>query len=67
LFAQWLPPAELAIVLAAAALFWTSYTLSRRRRFHAAAAAIAVAAMLIRCYAGADSALHPRPMRLDGR
>jgi 4-amino-4-deoxy-L-arabinose transferase len=59
LFAQWLPPAALAIVLAVAALFWISHRLAGRQRFHAAACVIALAALLIRGYAGADLALHP--------
>jgi len=47
------------VVLVVAALFWTSRGLARRHRFHAAALAIALAALLIRAYAGADLALHP--------
>jgi 4-amino-4-deoxy-L-arabinose transferase len=57
--AQWLPPAALAIVFATAALFWISYRLAGRQRFHAAAWAIALGALLVRGYAGADLALHP--------
>jgi 4-amino-4-deoxy-L-arabinose transferase-like glycosyltransferase len=47
------------VVLAVAVLFWIAYRLASRHRFHAAALAIALAALLIRAYAGADLALHP--------
>ena len=46
-------------MLATAALFWFSWRLARRRRFHTAAITIALAALCIRAYAGADLALHP--------
>src|SRR5688572_6211963 len=59
LFALWLPPGALAVVFTAAALFWISYRLATRHRFHRGAIAIAIAALLIRAYAGADLALHP--------
>lgn len=40
-------------------LFWISDNLAKRHRVHAAALAIALAALVIRAYAGADLALHP--------
>ena len=40
-------------------LFWIAYRLGTRHRFHSAALAIAIAALIIRAYAGADLALHP--------
>jgi 4-amino-4-deoxy-L-arabinose transferase len=40
-------------------LFWISYRLTGANRFHGAALVIALAALLIRAYAGADLALHP--------
>ena len=46
-------------MFAAAVLFWISYRLASRHRFHSAALTIALAAVLIRAYAGADLALHP--------
>ncbi len=46
-------------MLTAAVLFWVSYRLASRHRFHRAALTIALAAVLIRAYAGADLALHP--------
>lgn len=47
------------MVLSALALFWISLELARRNRVHSAALAIALAALIIRAYAGADRALHP--------
>ena len=46
-------------MLATAALLWISWRLARRHRFHTAAVTIALAALCIRAYAGADLALHP--------
>ena len=46
-------------MLTAAVLFLISYRLACRHRFHNAALVIALAAFLIRAYAGADLALHP--------
>lgn len=46
-------------MFAAAVLIWIAYRLATRHRFHSAALSIAVAALLIRAYAGADLALHP--------
>ena len=59
MFALWLPPGALAVVLATAALFWNSWRLALPPSFHTAAVTIALAALCIRAYAGADLALHP--------
>ena len=55
----WLPPGAIAVMFAAAVLFWISYRLAPAIVFTRAALTIALAAVLIRAYAGADLALHP--------